>query len=110
MKEQLTNERPCFKSRKTDEGIQVAVALPGVPRESLELNIEKRVLTITGERQAPADFEALDGEARKYELKLELHEDLDVQVIGASYQDGLLKLQLNKRQELAPRKIDILAN
>lgn len=110
MNEKFTTARPRFKTRTLDAGLELAVALPGIPKDNLEVNLENRVLTIAGERQNLADFESQDQEAVRYELKVELHEDLDPNVIDASYQDGILKLKLNKRQELAPRKIDILAN
>ena len=111
MNTELTIERPRFKTRSAEAGLELAIALPGVPKDSLQVNLEKRLLTITGERKAPeGEFESADPEARKYELKVELHEDLDPNVISASYQEGILVLRLNKRQELAPRKIDILAN
>ncbi|YCM45606.1 Hsp20/alpha crystallin family protein [Verrucomicrobiaceae bacterium 227] len=110
MNSELTIERPRFKTRSADAGLELSIALPGVPKDSLQVNIENRLLTITGERSSLDGFESPDREARKYELKVELHEDLDPNVINANYQDGVLNLKLNKRQELAPRKIDILAN
>jgi len=110
MNSELTTERPRFKTRTAEAGLELAIALPGVPTDSLQVNIENRILTITGERSALEGFESPDQEARKYELKVELHEDLDANVINARYQDGVLTLKLNKRRELAPRKIDILAN
>lgn len=110
MNSELTAERPRFKTRTIDAGLELAIALPGIPKDSLQVNIENRLLTITGERASLEGYETSDQEARKYELKVELHEDLDSNFINASYQDGILSLKLNKRQELAPRKINILAN
>ena len=110
MNSELTTERPRFKTRAFEAGLEIAIALPGVPKDTLQVNIEKRLLTITGERSTLEGYESPDREACKYELKVELHEDLDANVINASYQNGVLNLKLNKRQELAPRKIDILAN
>ena len=110
MNSEPTAERPHFKTRAIDAGLELAIALPGVPKDSLQVNIENRLLTISGERSAPEGYESSDEEARQYELKLELHDDLDPNVINASYHDGVLNLKLHKRQELAARKIDILAN
>ena len=113
MNEIITNEstvtaRPPFKTRKTDTGLDLTVALPGVPKDKLGVNAEGQLLTITGERSNP---DLVDShEARRYELKLQLHEDLDANKITAKYQNGVLTLGLQKREELAPRKIDILAN
>ena len=113
MNEIVTNEstvtsRPQFKTRKTDAGIDLTVALPGVTKNKLGVNAEGQLLTITGERRNPGEVDS--HEARRYELKLQLHEDLDTNRITAKYQNGVLTLGLQKREELAPRKINILAN
>lgn len=111
MNQQITTERPRFKTRAHDQGFELTVALPGVAKEALEVNLENRLLTIVGDRKEPAgEFETRDHEARRFELKVELHEDLDPDHIKATHHDGLLTLTLQKRKELAPRKIDILAN
>ncbi|MFT6863439.1 MAG: HSP20 family protein [Akkermansiaceae bacterium] len=111
MNTQITTERPRFKTRAYDQGFDLTIALPGVAKEALEVKIEKRLLTIGGERKEPQGaFENHDHEALRFELKVELHEDLDVQNIKATHQHGLLTLSLQKRKELAPRKINILAN
>ena len=113
MNEIITNEstvtsRPPFKTLKTDEGIDLTVALPGVTKDKLGVNAEGQLLTITGERGNPGGVGS--HEARRYELKLQLHEDLDTNKITAKYQNGMLTLGLQKREELAPKKINILAN
>ncbi|MDG1671103.1 MAG: Hsp20/alpha crystallin family protein [Akkermansiaceae bacterium] len=113
MNQIITNEstvtsRPPFKTDKTNTGIGLTVALPGVSKENLGVNAEGLLLTITGERSNPGGVDS--HEARRYELKLQLHEDLDTKKITAKYQNGVLTLGLQKREELAPKKINILAN
>lgn len=111
MNNQITTERPRFKTRVHDQGFDLTVALPGVAKDALEVKLEKRLLTIEGERKEPeGEFQNRDHEAQKFELKVELHEDLDADNIKATHRDGVLVLSLQKRQELAPRKIDILTN
>ncbi len=111
MNNKITSERPRFKTRILDKGLEFSIALPGVAKEGLEVTLEKFLLTIGGERKSLAgEFQDRDLEALRYELKVELHEDFDVNNIKATHQDGILTLRLEKRQELAPRKIDILAN
>ena len=111
MNTQISTERPRFKTRVNDAGFDLAIALPGLAKEAVQINLEKRLLTISGERKAlEGDFQNKDHEALRFELKVALHEDLDTQTIKATHQDGVLTLSLQKRKELAPRKIDILAN
>ena len=54
MNEIITNEsnvtaRPPFRTRKSEAGVDLTVALPGVPKDKLGVNAEGRFLTITGE-------------------------------------------------------------
>ncbi len=101
----IPTERPRLRSRVTEGGLELTILLPGVPKDALTVNLEDRLLTLTGERR----FEG-GAEERDYHLKVNLHEDLDPNKIEARHQDGVLTLQLSKRKELAPRRIDILAN
>lgn len=111
MNSQTITQRPRFKTRAHDTGFDLAVALPGVARDQVNVTLEKDVLTITGERSnLEGEFDLRDQEATRFELKVTLHEDLDPAGIQASHRDGVLILALQKRQEVAPRRIDILAN
>jgi HSP20 family protein len=111
MNEEIIKTQPRFKTRTHNEGFDLAVALPGVSRDDIEINLEKRVLTITGERRKLAgEFTRETSEEIHYELRVNLHEDLDAEEIKATHQDGVIVLHLRKRSELAPRKIDILSN
>lgn len=111
MNTQISTERPRFKTRAQEAGFELAIALPGVSTEDLQVNLEKRILTVGGDRkELEGDFENREREALRFELKVNLLEDLDVENIKATHRDGVLTLALQKRQELAPRKIDILAN
>lgn len=104
-------ERPRFKTRAHESGFDLAVALPGVDRDKVDVTLEKNTLTISGERQnLEGEFDHQEPEATRYELKVKLHEDLDSQNIQATHREGVLILALQKRKELAPRKIDILTN
>lgn len=98
-------ERPRFRTKVTENGLELAVILPGVSKKHLTVNIQDRLLSIKGERRFR------DGiENRDYQLGVQLHDELDPTRIEASHQDGLLNLKLFKRKELAPRRIDILSN
>ncbi|MEN8782931.1 MAG: Hsp20 family protein [Akkermansiaceae bacterium] len=111
MNTQISTERPCFKTRAHEGGFELAIALPGVGKNQLEVNLQKRILTIGGIRKdLKGNFANQEHEALRFELKVQLHEDLDIEDIKASHRDGILTLSLQKRKEVAPRKIDILAN
>lgn len=103
--------KPHYHTRTLDQGIEITVALPGVPTEHLEVNREKQTLKIDAQRLTPGDdFQAHDQEPLTFQLQLNLHQDLDHDAIQAKYKNGLLTLTIPKKSELAPRKIEILPN
>ena len=111
MKTQISTETPNYKTRAHEDGLDLAIAFPGVNKKDLEVNLAKRILTINGKRkELEGNFERREQEALCFELKLEIHEDVDDKKIQVTHCDGILTLSLQRRQELAPRKIDILAN
>lgn len=106
-----TQLTPRFKARNDDHGLHLAIALPGITKEEVEISLSDRLLTLHAQRKPlEGDFENLNQEAQQLHLKLRLHPDLDPTSIKATQQNGLLTLTLKKRKELTPRKIDILAN
>lgn len=111
MNSQTITQRPRYKTRAHDTGFDLAVSLPGVARDQVNVTVEKDILTIAGERpNLTGDFVRNDQEEARFELKVTLHEDLDPVNIRASHHDGVLILSLQKRKEVTPRRIDILPN
>ena len=84
--------------------------LPGVARESIDLDVERNVLTIRAER-APrhGDAETLASERPTgvFSRQLVLGDNLDLHRIEASYADGILRLVVPVAEKAKPRKIEV---
>ena len=85
--------------------------LPGVDPSSIDLTVEKNVLNVTATRRrsfAEGD-EVLVAERPQGEFRRQLFlgEQLDVDNIGASYEDGVLTLTLSVAEQAKPRKVEI---
>ncbi|GAB3022746.1 Hsp20/alpha crystallin family protein [Mycobacterium bourgelatii] len=94
------------------DGTEVVVEfdLPGVNADSLDLEIERNVVTVRAERpQVAADREMLAHERPRgvFNRQLVLGDSLDAEKIKASYQDGVLRLHIPVSEEAKPRKIEI---
>jgi HSP20 family protein len=84
--------------------------LPGVARDSVDLDVERNVLTVRAERLgANGDWEMLAAERPRgmYSRQLVLGDNLDLDRIGAAYQDGVLRLTVPVAERAKPRKIAI---
>jgi HSP20 family protein len=84
--------------------------LPGVSRDSIDLDVERNVLTIRAERVARnGDWEMLASERTRgqFSRQLVLGDNLDLDNIEASYDAGVLRLVIPVAEKAKPRKIEI---
>ncbi|MEU6591423.1 Hsp20/alpha crystallin family protein [Streptomyces sp. NPDC046881] len=93
------------------ETFVVELDLPGVNPESIDLDVERNVLTVKAERK-PAYGEntetvVTERPAGTFSRQLFLGETLDTDKIEASYEAGVLKLQIPVAEQAKPRKIAI---
>ncbi len=84
--------------------------LPGVSQDSIDLDVERNVVTVTAERPARAsDAELLAAERPRgvFSRQLILGDNLDTARIEASYHAGVLTLKIPVAEQAKPRKIEI---
>jgi HSP20 family protein len=84
--------------------------LPGVDRESIDLDVERNVVTVKAERPIRAsDANMLAAERPRgvFSRQLVLGDNLDTGRISANYDDGVLALQIPVAEEAKPRKVEI---
>ena len=101
---------PIDAFRHGDE-LQVRFDLPGVDPGSIDLTVEKNVLTVSASRQwEPAEgVELLANERPQGTVtrQLFLGESLDTDRIDASYDNGVLSLRIPVAEQAKPRKVEI---
>jgi HSP20 family protein len=84
--------------------------LPGVDVESIDLDVERNVVTVKAERPTRAsDAELIAAERPRgvFSRQLILGDNLDTQNITASYDGGVLTLRIPVAEQAKPRKITI---
>lgn len=84
--------------------------LPGVSLDSIDLDVERNVLTVRAERFARnGDWELLAGERPRgaFSRQLVLGDNLDLDHIQATYAAGVLRLVVPVAEKAKPRKIEI---
>ncbi|WP_280437458.1 Hsp20/alpha crystallin family protein [Nocardia carnea] len=88
----------------------VELDLPGVDPESLDLDVERNVLTVRASRpELDANRSMLAAERTRgvFSRQLFLGENLDTEAIRADYRDGVLRLVIPVSEKAKPRKIEI---
>ncbi|MBX9722861.1 MAG: Hsp20/alpha crystallin family protein [Candidatus Obscuribacterales bacterium] len=114
--EHLRNKRvfaPRADIYETEDTIVVLADMPGVNENSIDITLEKNVLTIYGIAAEQAEeglklvyCECLEGDYRRVFL---LSEEVDRNGIKATVKNGVLKLILPKSADLKARKITVKA-
>jgi HSP20 family protein len=92
------------------EQFVVEFDLPGVNPDSIDLDVERNVLTVKAERPArDGDGELLAAERPRgvFSRQLILGDNLDTEHVTASYDAGVLTLRIPVAEKAKPRKIAI---
>ena len=84
--------------------------LPGINPDSIDLDVERNVVTVKAERPTRAsDAELIAAERPRgvFSRQLVLGDNLDTERIEASYDTGVLALTIPVAEQAKPRKIEI---
>jgi HSP20 family protein len=84
--------------------------LPGVQPETLDIDVERNVLTVRAERPPRnGDWEMLAAERPTglFSRQLVLGDNLDLDRLEARYDDGVLRLTVPVAERAKPRKIEV---
>jgi HSP20 family protein len=95
--------------RDGDEFV-VEFDLPGVSPDSVDLDVERNVLTVRAERPAlNGDRELIAAERPRgvFSRQLILGDNLDTESVGAAYSSGVLTVRIPVAEQAKPRKIQI---
>ena len=104
---------PLYNIEKTgDNNYRIVVATAGFTEDQIEINLENQVLTITGkatEEKSDTTVEFLHKGISDRSFKLSLRLDEHIEVQRADYDNGLLKIELQRiiPEEKLPRHIPI---
>lgn len=101
--------RPVVDIIETEEGLTLVADIPGAAKESLDVNVEKGILTISAPatRTMPGRPVFKEFETAPYYRQFSIPEVLDHEKAAADYANGLLTLKIPKVAAAKPRKIEI---
>jgi HSP20 family protein len=103
---------PAMNVGGTSESVEIYAFAPGVDPATLEVQIEKGVLTIAGERKlaAPGEKATVHIDERfagRFRRVVTLPDDVDPALVEAKYRDGVLRISIARKQSALPRRITI---
>ena len=105
---------PALNVGSTPQAVEVYAFAPGLAPESIEVQLDRNLLTIAGERKPnlPADDrktavhinERFDGAFRRV---VSLPQDVDPNGVSADYRDGVLRVTVKRLESSQPRRIAV---
>jgi len=103
---------PAMNVGGTPQSVEIYAFAPGVDAATLDVQIEKGVLTIAGERQVetPAEKAAVHIDERfagRFRRVVTLPDDIDADAVQAKYRDGVLHISIARKAAAQPRRIAV---
>ncbi len=109
-----TASRPAampIDAYRDGDSFVVHLDLPGVEPGSIDVTVEKNVLTVHGERgrSAPEGAEMIVAERPegRFSRQLFLGESLDTESLDATYEDGVVTIRIPVAERAKPRKVEV---
>ena len=106
-----TGTFPALNVAATAEAITVYLFAPSVDPKRLDISLQQNVLSISGEREIPADEQATYYRRERFSgpfrRAVSLPEDVDAERVDAKYLNGILTIKVDRRQAPKPRQIEV---
>ena len=106
---------PALNVGSTAESVEVYAFAPGLDPASIAVDLERGVLTISGERPTtlPAQTDAKttlhmnERFSGRFRRVVSLPDDIDPNAVAATYRDGVVHVSVKRRASSQPRRIEI---
>lgn len=103
---------PAVDVYETDDSLIIQIDLPGLARENMQIELERSILTIRGQRKIQKDlrqqnFHVMERAYGPFRRSFRMPENVEADKAWAKLLDGVLEIRIPKRREPEPRRIKI---
>jgi HSP20 family protein len=103
---------PALDLSETADGYLVELVAPGLKPEDLQITLENNVLTIKGElrqetKNKQRNYHRVERRYGGFQRTIALPSTVKSDAIKAELNDGILRLEIPKAEEVKPRRIDV---
>ncbi|HOW19548.1 MAG TPA: Hsp20/alpha crystallin family protein [Phycisphaerae bacterium] len=98
--------------REDDSHYYVEAEMPGLTKDDIEITLEDGVLTISGEKKTSSEqksghYHIRERQYGRFSRQFSLPSAVDENKVDALLKDGVLRITLDKREDVKPRKITV---
>ena len=106
---------PRVDVSETENGYVLKAELPGVSKDDVKITIKDDVLTLRGEKKTDCKAEGqtnhiCESASGKFARSFRLHAAVEKEKIDATFENGILTLNIPKSEEAKPKEIEISMN
>ena len=103
---------PSVDLSETDDKYEVAVDLPGMKKDEIQIQYRDNVLKLSGEKKHEEktdkkNYHRAERAHGRFERSFRLPKDVKAEYIKASYKDGVLHVEIPKAEEVKPKEIAV---
>jgi HSP20 family protein len=103
---------PAVDVYENAEKVVLKLDVPGIKEEDLDIRVENQTLTVRGERkfeqeEKEENFHRIERRYGSFYRSFSLPTSVDTENVQASYEAGVLKLELKKKASAQPKQIKI---
>ena len=103
---------PAVDIYEDAQKVMLKLEVPGIEEKDLDVRVENNTLTVKGERkfekeEKEENFHRIERRYGSFYRAFTLPSTVDTENVKASYNAGVLKLELNKKAEAQPKQIKI---
>lgn len=101
--------KPAVNIFETDDGLTMIADIPGAAKDSLDINVDKGILTLNApvSRSMPGRSIYTEFEIAHYYRQFSIPETLDHEKAKAEFSNGVLTLKVPMAEAAKPRKIEV---
>lgn len=105
---------PALNVASTAHSVEIYGFAPGLDPRKIEVQLERGVLSVSGERKADVPSESGGASvhmnerfAGRFHRVISLSDDLDPNEVRATYREGVLHVSIKRQESALPRRINI---
>jgi HSP20 family protein len=105
---------PAMNVGRTSNSIEVYAFAPGLKANSIDVTVERGILRISGEREAPSQVRdaqtqtyAAERPFGKFTRALSLPDDVDTNKVEATYRNGVVRVTIGLQEAAQPKRISV---
>jgi HSP20 family protein len=105
---------PAMDVFETEGAIVAKLELPGIEPGDVEVSVEDSTLTVSGKRELSSEtneenYHRVERRYGSFTRAITLPQTADVEKVSASFDKGVLTIEVGKTERSKPKKIEIKA-